>query len=238
MLILCSDSSACGLGIIDIMFSRMRHICRTQYLKQAARCFSSPIAAPLSSPTSAIVKNLAKQDSSKMLFVTWNDNSVNRYPYIYLRDNCPCPKCFHADSMQRSFDVVADVDLDVVADDVEVLQNGEQVSVVWPDKHVSVYNSEWLHKRRLPEEEETGANDRIVRDGVELWDHAKMSGNFKQFDFERVMDSELDLFNWLHTLASSGIALLKNVSLKRGQVNQIAERVGYLKTTHYGYVIT
>ena len=159
MLILCSDSSACGLGIIDIMFSRMRHICRTQYLKQAARCFSSPIAAPLSSPTSAIVKNLAKQDSSKMLFVTWNDNSVNRYPYIYLRDNCPCPKCFHADSMQRSFDVVADVDLDVVADDVEVLQNGEQVSVVWPDKHVSVYNSEWLHKRRLPEEEETGAND-------------------------------------------------------------------------------
>lgn len=216
------------------MFSRVRHIFRGQILKQAKRCFSTPGTASAPSLTSIMVRKLDRHDSDKMLHVTWNDKSTNRYPYIYLRDNCPCPKCFHAESKQRSFDVVADVDLNVTARDVQVLKNGEHISVVWPDGHISVYNSEWLHGRRLPEQHESETRNRIVRDGVEMWDNAKMSGNFKQFDFEKIMNSDLDLFNWLHTLASSGIALVKNVPLEKGQVLKISDRVGYLKTTQYG----
>ncbi len=47
------------------------------------------------------------------LDVTWTDDSVTSYPFVWLRDNCQCPACFHPVSRARG-NLLADLDLYMV----------------------------------------------------------------------------------------------------------------------------
>ena len=55
---------------------------------------------------------------------------------------------------------------------VEVLQSGKQIAVTWPDEHVSVFDSEWLHSRRLaekPQADEAKEDPTLNKEGVIFW---------------------------------------------------------------------
>ncbi|KAK8371992.1 hypothetical protein O3P69_014198 [Scylla paramamosain] len=58
----------------------------------------------------------------KMLQVRWEDSSVESYPYIWLRDNCQCPNCYHPFSQARRV-MLKDLDLSVACVDVKVLHD-------------------------------------------------------------------------------------------------------------------
>ena len=183
----------------------------------------------------SLVRNVRKDHSDKMLHVQWEDNTLNRFPYIFLRDNCQCEECFHTSAKQRSFDTVGFADIDVQVEEASVSQNGLHLSIIWPDKHKSVFESDWLRKRCMPETSDrpTG-NESIAGKGVVLWDRAMLQDNIPQFEFQNLMEDECNLMSWLKTLHSHGLALVKNAPTEEGQVKKLAERVGYLKTTHYG----
>ena len=160
------------------MFSRLRCVCRfgspCQRLfnpssKRLRVNFAS--TAHLKSPVPTVL-SLRETESDGTLHVTWNDNRVNRYPFVFLRDICRCPECFHESSLQRSFDTVGQLRMNIQPKRVEVLQSGKQIAVTWPDEHVSVFDSEWLHSRRLAEksqEAEAQEDPTLNKAGVIFW---------------------------------------------------------------------
>ena len=36
-----------------------------------------------------------------MLSITWNEKVNEKYPAVWLRDNCQCPKCYQASAFAR-----------------------------------------------------------------------------------------------------------------------------------------
>ena len=182
-----------------------------------------------------LVQTIEKKNENGMLHITWNNNTVNRYPFMYLRDNCRCSECFHEFSLQRTFDTVGRLDLNILPEKIEVTRGGKQLVITWPDSHVSVFDSEWLHSQRLSEREDA-SNERstLNREGVEFWNAEKLQDKIPRNDFQELLQDDLALFQWLNSLHSVGIALVTNTPLQVGQVEKLCERVGHFKTTHYG----
>ncbi|CAH1259077.1 Hypp2145 [Branchiostoma lanceolatum] len=50
--------------------------------------------------------------SSEAVEVEWSAGGVDRFPYIWLRDNCQCSECFQADLNKRLV-LTSELDLDV-----------------------------------------------------------------------------------------------------------------------------
>jgi len=44
--------------------------------------------------------------------MSWPDGTSGKFPAVYLRDNCQCPKCFLPSSQSRTF-LTKDLDLDL-----------------------------------------------------------------------------------------------------------------------------
>ena len=93
------------------------------------------------------------------------DGVVSHFPYEFLRDNCLCPLCFHAESSSRltSFSTL-DVDETVVTAEpivastqdtrlgkraavAEAEQAQQCVKLTWSSGHESVFRYEWLRER-------------------------------------------------------------------------------------------
>lgn len=183
------------------------------------------------------MRKIEKESESGMLHVTWSNNTVNRYPFMYLRDNCRCPECFHESSLQRSFDTVGKLDPSILPEKYEVTTDGEQIVITWPDSHVSVFNSEWLHSRRLNDREgSSSGRSTLNREGVEFWNAEKLQDKIPKSDFHELMEDDRALFEWLNSLHRVGIALVTNTPQEVGQAEKLCDRVGHSKTTHYGYV--
>ena len=216
----------------------LRFVANRQLLSTSSSFFKANYATPAQSTALSVlsVQSAHKADTSRMLNVTWNNDTVSRYPFVYLRDNCQCSECFHESSLQRSFDTIGKLNMEIQPDRVDVLQNGEQISVTWPDNHVSVFNSQWLHSKRLAEEEELSKERSSLgrKEGVTFWNAEQLQGKIPRYDFQDVIEDDMKLFEWMHSLHSKGIALVTNTPLEPGGVNKLSTRVGHAKTTHYG----
>ena len=94
---------------------------------------------------------MSKGDEKKFLNIAWNDGTSSRFPYIFLRDNCRCPKCFHNASKQYILHAVADLDLDVEVQQASVSEDGRHIKCLWPNGHESVYTLDWLRDTRMRE---------------------------------------------------------------------------------------
>ena len=94
-----------------------RHLhrcCRNAHktgLYQSRRFLSN---VPRSQPLYTVAVETSQESTVKAvtasgvnLRVTWADDRISDYPFIYLRDNCQCSQCLQASSQQRIFDVLA-----------------------------------------------------------------------------------------------------------------------------------
>ena len=48
-----------------------------------------------------IATNVNANVEDATLDVTWRDDSVDKYPFVWLRDNCQCERCFHPNTKSR-----------------------------------------------------------------------------------------------------------------------------------------
>ena len=89
-----------------------------------------------------LTKNVEQSPTKRMVDILGQDDSSHRYPYIYLRDNCPCSDCYFRDSSQHLLDTVREVDLNIIPDKVEINNDGTEPSITWPNGHVSLFDSD------------------------------------------------------------------------------------------------
>ena len=230
--------------LMAILSRLIRSVCnfhptiKRQLIRNSPRLFfkTNYATAALWKTSSSAVQNVHKNGDSPMLHVTWSDSTSSRFPFVYLRDNCQCPECFHESSLQRNYDSIAHLNMEIQPERVDVLQKGKQISLTWPDKHISVFNSQWLHARRLLEEKDMKERPSSLRkEGVIFWNAERLNGRIPRHDFQEIVDDDLKLYEWLYSLHAFGIALVTNVPVEPGQVDKLSSRIGFVKPTHYGY---
>lgn len=220
-----------------MLVSRISFLARASRLVKHSRLLSAftnvGVGVGVEDPKS-LVTTVHQKES--MLHVHWDDQSVSRFPYIYLRDICNCPKCVDAKSLQRKLDTVGQIDLEIKAKSVNFSEDAQKVQINWPDNHVSEFDSSWLHQNKLKEKEERDETKQIACESVSLWGREQMQDKVPRFNYEDILKQDEALYNWLFTLHNVGIALVEDVPKNTDPIAclVLAHRVGYLKSTHYG----
>ena len=203
------------------------HIARMRALS------STPLPSPVQWVREAEIDKFEMQTNKNLMSVTWKDGSTNRYPFLHLRDYCQCPQCWHS-SQQRLFDTFNQVELDVQPSKVEVSPDGKKMAIIWPDDHVSEFDSEFLFEKRLPETaEETTAGQELTVRPVHLWDKS-LEANIPRIPFNDILHEDEALYTWLNTLYHVGLVYVTDAPKEPGQVEKLGQRVAYIKPTVYG----
>ena len=179
------------------------------------------------------IENVETQRSSTLLNVTWSSGQSNRFPLVYLRENCLCPSCFHGPSRQRAIDPIEDVDVNSAAKAVHVYERGRKISIKWHDNHVSEFDSDWLFSRRLPSRKFENPTNELASRDVEAWD-SSLTGNIPEYPFEKIFAHQEIEFNWLKSMSRLGVAILNDVPMQPGQIERLSNHLGYIKQTVFG----
>ncbi|CAH1797490.1 unnamed protein product, partial [Owenia fusiformis] len=137
------------------------------------------------------------KDDAGMLLVQSPGEDELLFPYVWLRDNCQCSKCFHPVSLARLL-LLADLKLDDKPQHVELENNGEIVYLVWSDGHRSPYPVSWLKERAFTESVRQ-KRSKVYRRTKKLWG-SEFKDILPKFDFEKVQKDDKELYKWMKNL--------------------------------------
>lgn len=145
------------------------------------------------------------------------------FHYVWLRDNCWCPACRVVQSGERRL-FTADIGDDIAPVAVE-LEAGV-LRVAWNDGHRSTYTTGWLavhdysgHGGAGPVHEPT------------LWD-VTLSG-VPTFEHADVVGTSAGQLAYLEAVRDYGVALVRGVPSRDGEVARFAETLGHVRETAF-----
>ncbi len=157
--------------------------------------------------------------------IAWQDGRTTRFPTIWLRDNCRCAKCRHANG-QRLFEIT-----DLPAE-LSLRQTGlvdGKLRLVWaPDDHVSEFPADWLAVHDLGAEARAARYEKPVHWGKSLIDNLPVA------DWPSLSTNPAVELAWLDKYAAYGFGLLRNVPAKPGMVETVGNHLGFVRVTNYG----
>ncbi|KAM3958621.1 gamma-butyrobetaine dioxygenase [Aphomia sociella] len=153
------------------------------------------------------------------------------FPYVWLRDNCQCEKCFHQSAKSRILDW-SNFDVNVKPQDV--VMDEYTVQVTWTDGHKSKYDLNWLKFRSFTTENQQMYKEAIYKPKKATWKGEDFQEICSKHDYKEILNSDRGLYNWLHKLSVYGVALIQNTPNSESSVDAVVERVGFTKRTHYG----
>ncbi|XP_072030684.1 gamma-butyrobetaine dioxygenase-like [Amphiura filiformis] len=153
-------------------------------------------------------------------------NVIGTYPYVWLRDNCRCDKCFHPSSRARLV-LMANLDPDVIPDVADV--DDQTLNIKWSDDHSSQFPVSWLKENQFSDMSE----DPVSAPVSQFWGN-EMQHKIPKFSFADILHNDKSLHDWIEALQVHGLALIKDAPHKEGAVLEIGKRISYLKTTHSG----
>jgi gamma-butyrobetaine dioxygenase len=166
------------------------------------------------------------EPGSDWLTVFWQSGGESRFPHLWLRDNCRCPKCRDPRNGQRLFDT-----LDLPAEPRPAITRleGSALVIAWQDEaHESRYAGEWLAGHDLSPEA------RARRRAAPRYWGAEIANDLPQADWPAVLARAEEERRLLEALSAYGFALLRKVPVEKGQVAQVGDRLGHVRVTNYG----
>ena len=172
------------------------------------------------------IRSAAMRDHD--LTVDWSDGLQSSFYYVWLRDNCSCPKCCHANG-QRLLEA-ASIELEIRPTSAEVVDDSA-LEITWADvEHSSTFSASWLRAHSYPKEE----SPKRLPSGIR-WD-AKSMLALPEASYRDVSTSDEALGRWLEMIASYGFAILREVPIVSGAVTKVVALFGYVCETNYGTV--
>lgn len=163
------------------------------------------------------------------------DGQSHNFSPILLRDLCACPQCLDSSTKQKfrpTTDIPASIKPRAVA------QTTTGVSILW-DNDVPGYDRNHttdISADTLRDYVGTG-NTGIANFSFgprTLWDAGEYKG-LPDLSYEEYMQSDSALYGILNQLHTHGLAFLTDVPESEKSVSTIAERIGPVKNTFYGY---
>ena len=184
-------------------------------------------------PTVGILRRLTTAAVSKLdksILVNWNkgNDSWSKFHFDWLRDNCPCPKCKHAEYDQRLLITLEDP----TPANVDV-EGSEAVEVEWRDGHHSQYPYSWLLANSYSHNnitKETGNRRKIT-----LWDsNSKVTVNPPEMNYNDIMTDDKKLLTLLRNLYEYGFCFILDTPTTGQSMIEAANRVGPIQNSCYG----
>lgn len=172
-------------------------------------------------------------DHEKRFLKIHSNDGEESFPFVWLRDNCQCAKCFDPNTKSRKI-LAFRFDPKISPTDVTVSDTGEEIALTWPDGHVSVFTSSWLKSRSFQKD---AIEKRLKKYGTpqKLWGSEL---EIPRHDFEEVMVEDIALLNFLEDLDCYGLTLVYNTPAKPNQLLRLERRIAYLRITNYGGLFT
>ncbi len=156
--------------------------------------------------------------------ITWDDDSIVEFPFIWLRDNDPDD--LHPVARERVFDLTS-VALDVEPSDYEL--NGKALYVHWPDKTAtSRYDADWLHRHQPGR-----TRDDPARVEQTCWNRETLASVLR-VDAEECATDPAVLMQALKTLKRIGLVIIDNLDDSPDAALQFARLVGFTRRTNFG----
>lgn len=183
-------------------------------------------------PQKAIFKNVIK--TNDYLILEKNAKETYKYPLVWLRDNCQCSDCFHANSNSRTIDWEK-FSVDQELKGVERDEESGKIVMMWADGHRSSFEDQWLLVRNFAknnQDEYLSSHYRPPK--FPVWGKDDFNQIIKRFEYEEIINTDEGLFEWLDTLSRVGVAILQGTPLNRNECRRLANRVGFIRKTHYG----
>ncbi|KAI1966992.1 hypothetical protein LOZ58_000484 [Ophidiomyces ophidiicola] len=154
------------------------------------------------------------------------ESELSLHP-IWLRENCPCPKCTHPETRQRLIDTNS-IPLDINPRSVETNPQ-EGLKITWEENdHLSVYSWDWLrnHKPTTPSLKFHFRSDaKLVPNDPE---------SFPTVDYSEVMDSDDGVRQWTRKIHVYGFCFVKGCPVTPEATKELLERIAFIRQTHYG----
>jgi gamma-butyrobetaine dioxygenase len=144
--------------------------------------------------------------------VRWEDGTAAQFHHVWLRDNCPCTQCRHAEVGER---------LSVEA--------GGHLDLTWPDGHRSRFSAAWLAQHAYERDHRVARRPQRT-----LWDTNRMRTELPEVDFADVMSGDDGLVHWLGLLRRYGFCIVRQMPTADGTVLELARRVGNLRDSNFG----
>ena len=179
------------------------------------------------------IQSATTDHKDRLLKVEWENRKISKYPYIFLRDNCPCPLCFNPSTRSRLLDTVKEIDFKVTP--VDVTTDGSSVKCTWPGGHESVYEEDWLKERTFPDSE-TDIRQTTYDDLIPVPWGSELLSDIPSVEYEAMQSSDEGLLDLISYLGTHGFCLIKRAPCSAGVLQNMAGKVstGFFRTTNYG----
>ncbi|MFL6600369.1 MAG: TauD/TfdA family dioxygenase [Steroidobacteraceae bacterium] len=168
------------------------------------------------------------EHDAKGVTLLWDDGVRSRFHVLWLRDNCPCPRCRHSQAFERTFMFIDHAEPLIVSAE---LDSGGLLEIEYrqgDESHVSRYTKGWLRAHDITE---SAVQSR--RSMPKLWD-AQIASRLPRLDYVRYMETSSGLRPWIEALKIHGIVLLTGVPGESGKLLDVARRIGPVRASNFG----
>lgn len=168
------------------------------------------------------------EQNDNYIRISWKSGRNTECYYSWLRENCACEDCRHPSTMERTIDILC-IPEDIQPEKISISPCGD-LEITWPDGHRSVFDPGWLwaHMRGSEAEASEGKPSGC-------WELGPDSA-IPTLRYGEYMSDDKALLSLLDILLSQGVALIENVPTNLDEVVSAAQRISFLRNTHYGYV--
>lgn len=169
----------------------------------------------------------AIQTNNKGVHLTWKDGHQSFYHNLWLRDACRCHACWQHDTLSVNYgNDPLEIELNPKTAEVRADQDGN-LAITWAGKeqgHKTNFDASWLRAHCQIEQEKV--NNR------ELWDS---NLDIPTFDYDQVVNTDEELFSWLHGLRQYGVTIINNAPLDGDEdsLTAVTDRIGILRDRHH-----
>jgi alpha-ketoglutarate-dependent taurine dioxygenase len=169
-----------------------------------------------------------EQNAGKLL-VTWEDNHLSSFHYIWLRDNCMCTRCGDRSGGHRYLEL-SEIDEDIEPMEI-MMDSASSLQIKWiDDNHISRYPTSWLRNNCYSVKSLAERRFEPV-----LWD-AALSGQFPVWDYSAIKTDDLSRLKMFDVLYRYGFIVLNDVTARESEIENLAGVFGFIRQTHYGRI--
>jgi trimethyllysine dioxygenase len=162
------------------------------------------------------------------LDIAWDDGSVGRYPWLWIRDHAHDEATLHPVTQQRQLHTAA-VRRDLRGTAATVVE-GDRLEVAWnDDTPASVLPIAFLASFRTPRP----ANIDVPAERL-LWDAELITDHWPTVEHGAVMSGDEGLAEWLDKIATYGFCIVQGTPTTIEATEALLRRVGYVRHTIFG----
>jgi alpha-ketoglutarate-dependent taurine dioxygenase/DUF971 family protein len=173
------------------------------------------------------IENIDRQQ--RYTVITWKDGHHSKFHHIWLRDNCTCAECGDRSGGHRYLEL-GSIDPDISPEEVSVDAEGS-LNIRWQgDGHVTCYSPAWLRAHCYSSESIAERRQQPV-----LWD-SNLNDKIPEWDYTQVVTDVSIRLQMFQRIADYGFAIINDVPVEEGQIEDLAAVFGFIRQTHYGRI--